>query len=98
MTGTIMLRARGQITVPKRIRTALRLQVNDPLVVEVTDDGILLRPQRLIDATQAWFWTPEWQEAEREVDADLEEGRGETYESAEAILTTLRARQKRAGV
>jgi len=95
---TVMLRARGQITIPERIRTALRLQENDPLVVEVTDDGILLRPQRMIDAAQAWFWAPEWQEAEREVDADLEAGRKEAYESAEAFLTALRARQKHADV
>jgi len=25
---------------------------------EITADGILLRPQKLIDATQAWFWEP----------------------------------------
>jgi AbrB family looped-hinge helix DNA binding protein len=93
-----MLRARGQITIPEHIRTALHLQVNDPLLVEVTDEGILLRPQRMIDAAQAWFWAPKWQEAEREVDTDLESGRSETYESAEAFLTALRARQKHADV
>jgi len=26
---------------------------------------------RVIDPDQAWYWTPEWQEGEREVDAEI---------------------------
>ncbi len=32
-------------------------------------------PKKLIDADQAWFWSREWQEGEREVDEDLRAGR-----------------------
>jgi hypothetical protein len=54
----------------------------------------LLRPQKLIDATQAWFWTPSWQQGERTADADLAAGRGETFDSGEAFLDALHARAK----
>ena len=89
MAVTTVLRARGQITIPRAIRTALHLEENDPLEIEVTGDGILLRPCKLIDASQAWFWTPEWQEGERQADEDLAAGRSERFESGEDFLRAL---------
>jgi bifunctional DNA-binding transcriptional regulator/antitoxin component of YhaV-PrlF toxin-antitoxin module len=47
------------LTLPDDTRRAALLQEGDLLEAESTDAGILLRPQKLIDATQAWFWTPE---------------------------------------
>jgi AbrB family looped-hinge helix DNA binding protein len=84
------LRAKGQITLPADIRKAVHLEEGDLLEAEITSEGILLRPQKLIEATQAWFWTPEWQEGEREVDPDLAAGRVERFESDEAFLKALR--------
>ena len=61
----------------------------------LTPEGILLRPQKLIDATQAWFWTPEWQAGEREADADKAGGKVETFGSGEEFIGSLRSRAKR---
>lgn len=88
------LRAKGQLTLPEEIRTAAHLAEGDLLDAEITEDGILLRPQKVIDATQAWFWTPEWQAGEREADADIAAGRGETFESGEEFLEALGALAK----
>jgi len=88
------LRARGQLTLPEEIRKAARLDEGDLLEAEVTDEGILLRPQKVIDATQAWFWKPQWQAGERDADADLAAGRGETFSSGEEFLVALRTRAK----
>src|SRR5438045_642433 len=45
-----------------------------------------------IDPDQAWFWTREWQEKEREVDESIARGeRGTVYESDEAFLSALEA-------
>lgn len=88
------LRAKGQLTLPEEIRSAAHLEEGDLLEAEITADGILLRPQKVIDATQAWFWTPEWQAGEREADADLVAGRGESFDSGEEFLAALRARVK----
>ena len=87
-------RAKGQLTLPEEIRAAARLEEGDLLETEITEDGILLRPQKVIDATQAWFWTPQWQQGEREADADLAAGRGETFNSGEDFLDALRGRAK----
>ena len=88
------LRAKGQLTLPEEIRAAARLEEGDLLEAEITEEGILLRPQKVIDATQAWFWTPQWQQGEREADADLAAGRAQTFNSGEDFLDALRARAK----
>lgn len=47
-----------------------------------------------IDPDQAWFWTREWQEKEREADSDLVAGRATRYESDEEFLAALDERMK----
>jgi antitoxin PrlF len=88
------LRAKGQLTLPEEIRAAARLEEGDLLDAELTDEGILLRPRKVIDATQAWFWTPEWQSSERAAEADLAAGRVDTFDSAEEFVSALRKRAK----
>lgn len=55
----------------------------------VTADGILLRPKKLIDASQAWFWSQEWQQGEREASEDIKAGRVKTSASSEVFLESL---------
>jgi AbrB family looped-hinge helix DNA binding protein len=86
------LRAKGQLTLPDEIRQAAHLEEGDLLEAELTAEGILLRPQKLIDATQAWFWSPEWQAGEREADADRAAGRLESFASEQEFTDALRAR------
>jgi AbrB family looped-hinge helix DNA binding protein len=88
------LRARGQLTLPEEVRTAAHLEEGDLLDAEITTDGILLRPQKLIDSTQAWFWSSEWQAGEREAEADRAAGRAATFGSEEEFLAALRKRAK----
>ena len=84
-----VVRGKGQITIPSEIRKAARLEEGDPVEVELVEGGILLRPMKVIDATQAWFWQPEWQAGEREAAADLAAGRSRVFESSEAMLDSL---------
>ncbi len=44
----------------------------------------------MIDATQAWFWTPEWQAGEREAEQEIASGGGTRYDSDEEFLDSLR--------
>ena len=88
MSSTI-IRGKGQLTIPSDIRQAAHLEEGDPVLVEIVADGILLRPQKMIDATQAWFWTRAWQTGEAEAEADLAAGRSDVFESSEAFLGSL---------
>ena len=53
MSATVV-RKKGTVTIPADIRKAARLAEGDLVEVEMTADGILLRPRKVIDATQAW--------------------------------------------
>lgn len=85
------LRAKGQLTLPEGIRRAARLEEGDLLDAEITDNGILLRPRKVIDPTQAWFWAPTWQAGERAGDSDRAAGRVETFDSGEQLIEELRS-------
>jgi len=85
------LRAKGQITLPEEIRSRAHLEEGDLLDAEITADGILLRPRKVIDSTQAWFWTTTWQAGEREADSDRDAGRVETFDSGDALIDALRS-------
>lgn len=43
-----------------------------------------------VPADQAWFWTPEWQAGEHEVDQYIIDGNVETFDTMEDFLRTLR--------
>ena len=47
------------------------IQEGDYVEVIVVDDTVLLTPKQLVDKSQAYFWTEEWQAAEREADEDI---------------------------
>jgi bifunctional DNA-binding transcriptional regulator/antitoxin component of YhaV-PrlF toxin-antitoxin module len=91
MTRTT-LRGKGQITLPEDIRVGAKLEEGDLFEAEITTEGILLRPQKVIDANQAWFWTPEWQAGEREAEANAAEGNGEFFASGEQLLQGIEQR------
>jgi len=89
MTKVTIVRGKGQITIPAEIREAARLEEGDAIQVEMTDEGILLRPRKTIDPTQAWFWTPSWQAGEREASEDIRAARTERYDSDREFLESL---------
>jgi AbrB family looped-hinge helix DNA binding protein len=88
---TTTVRTKGQITIPIEIRKAVHLEEGDPVEVELVEDGILLRPQKVIDATQAWFWSPEWQESIRRSAEQVAAGEAKMLEDEKAFLAALDA-------
>jgi antitoxin PrlF len=81
-----VIRDRGQVTIPSDIRRKAQLDEGDSVEVVITADGILLRPRKVVDATQAWFWTPTWQKAEREASEDIRRGSTRTYKADKDFL------------
>jgi len=78
------------MTLPHSIRERIGISEGDLLDVEVEGDVITLRPQKAIDADQAYFWTKEWQSAERDASDDIVQGRTRRFEDAAAAITYLR--------
>ncbi len=83
------VRAKGQVTIPSKIRQAVHLEEGDGVEFHVVAGGILLRPKKMVDAAQAWFWTEEWQAGEREASADIAAGRVTCYDSDDDLVAAL---------
>jgi AbrB family looped-hinge helix DNA binding protein len=83
--------AKRQLTLPREVTRKLRLNEGDDLELRIHDGRIELVPMALIPREQLWFWTPEWQEGEREADADLAAGRTKTFKNAKQAIKWLKS-------
>ncbi|MDP2939143.1 MAG: AbrB/MazE/SpoVT family DNA-binding domain-containing protein [Candidatus Omnitrophota bacterium] len=83
------IRRNFQITLPASIRKRLGLNIGDLVETTVKEGKIILIPKKTIDAEQSWFWTKEWQEAEKEADSDLKSGKVKKFKSVEDLIKNL---------
>lgn len=89
MTTYSKVTRHGQITLPASVRRKLGIEEGDLIEVIVDDDKAVLLPKKVIEKSQAYFWTKEWQEAEKEASEDIKAGRVSTFETAEELLKDL---------
>lgn len=89
--GTLAkLTSGGQVSLPKEIRRRANIQPGDFVEVELDEEGrIMLTPKKLVDASQAYFWTEERQKAERKADEDIKAGRVKRFKSATEAVKYL---------
>lgn len=85
----------GQVRIPKEVMGRLSISTGDYLDFEFIDGRLVVKPKKLIDAEQAWFWNKEWQEAEKVAEEDIKKGRmSKVFSSAEDGIAYLRKRRK----
>ena len=91
-TSTIMkISPQGQIRIPKKIMITLGIEKGDYIEVDVEERQIVLKPRKLIDPSQGWYWTKEWQKMEADVDEEIEKDQlSAKFESAEEGLKWLK--------
>lgn len=80
----------SQIALPAEMRDALRVATGDDVEFAMHANGdVTLRRWTEIPFDQAWFWTAEWQDGEREASAELAACEGTCYEDVDALLAGL---------
>jgi AbrB family looped-hinge helix DNA binding protein len=90
MPTVMKISPQGQIRIPKKVLTALKIIPGDYVEVDVEKGHAILRPRKLIDPSQGWYWSKEWQKIEAEIDEDLEKGQcSPTFSTAEEGLKWL---------
>jgi len=67
----------------------LGIEKGDYVEVDVEERQIVLKPRKLIDPLQGWYWTKEWQQMEKEADNDLATGRYRDFDNLEDLLKDL---------
>lgn len=90
MSAVMKISPQGQIRIPKKVMNELRLVPGDYIEVEVEGSNVILKPRKLIDPTQGWYWTKEWQKDERSVDQELQNDQcSPVFQTAEEGLKWL---------
>jgi len=63
-----------QITLPAALRKKFKIAVGDYVETEDAEEGIVIRPVKVIRPDQGWFYTKEWQKSEEEADEAIAKG------------------------
>jgi AbrB family looped-hinge helix DNA binding protein len=91
MSTIMKISPQGQIRLPQKIMVRLGIEKGDYIEVDVEQKQIVLKPRKLIDPLQGWFWTKNWQEMEAEVDEELEKNElSPKFKTAEEGLKWLK--------
>jgi AbrB family looped-hinge helix DNA binding protein len=80
------------VTIPQKIRKLFHMELGDIIRFIVKDDGILIQPKKLVDTTQAYFWTNQWQEDEKSASLDIKEGRVSKTKNMKDLIKKLKAK------
>ena len=90
MSTVMKISPQGQIRIPKKVMNALKIIPGDYVEVDVERGHVVLKPRKLIDPSQGWYWTEEWQKKETEVDKEIDAGRcSPEFQTAEEGLKWL---------
>ena len=91
MPPIMKISPQGQIRIPKNIMVAIGIETGDYVEVDVEQRHIVLKPRKLIDPSQSWYWTKEWQKREADVDEEIKNDHlSNKFESAEEGLKWLK--------
>jgi antitoxin MazE len=94
MMNLLKMNSNGQVTIPNKLRKKLKCKAGDYFEITADKDGIKLKPAKVIDPDQAWFWTEEWQKGEREADNDIKNGNYTTFKNMEELKKHFRKTSK----
>ena len=72
MSAIMKISPQRQVRIPKRVMQKLRIDIGDFVEVDIQENEIVLKLSKLIDPSQGWYWTKEWQKMESEVDKQIE--------------------------
>ncbi|TEB08330.1 hypothetical protein Psch_01891 [Pelotomaculum schinkii] len=86
--GNIMVQKRGVVSLGI-LKGHMPLNDGDIFQVQIENGKVILLPMKLVPAEQAWFWTKEWQEGEKEADEDIAAGRVKSFENMDDLLEDL---------
>ncbi len=77
------------VTIPKKVREIFRLEKGDFVEFVISKEGILLAPKKLVDSSQAYFWSSKWQKDEAEAEKDIKAGRVSKTKDAKELIEEL---------
>jgi AbrB family looped-hinge helix DNA binding protein len=91
MSNIMKISPQGQIRIPKKIMQTLGIDKGDYVQVDVEEGNVILKPRKLIDPSQGWYWTKEWQKMEADVDKEIDKQQlSPTFKTADKGIKWLK--------
>ena len=87
--SVVKIQKNRNITLPAWLIERFRVDPGDFVRLVETRNGVMLKPVKLVDPSQAYFWTKEWQSGEREAQEDIRRGRVRKFKSVKALMKDL---------
>lgn len=85
----VKLQKNKNITLPMWLIRRFKIAAGDFVRLQETREGILLKPGKLVDPSQAYFWTNEWQAREVEVETERRRGRVKRFRTMKELVKDL---------
>ena len=91
MTESIVrVQKNKNITLPVWLMKHFHVHAGDYVRLEETKGGVVMKPAKLVDPGQAYFWTKEWQAGEAEAQEDIRKGRVKKFKGVKSLMKDLR--------
>ncbi len=87
----VKVKNKYQIVIPEDVRKKLKVEIGDTLEIEEKNGVLVIRPVMVIEKSQAYFWTDEWQKGEKDAEAAKEKGRFRDFKKADEAIKWLRS-------
>ncbi len=87
----VKVKSKYQIVIPEAVRKKLKVEIGDTLEIEEKDNVLILRPVMVIDKSQAYFWTDEWQKGEKEAEEAKKKGKFREFKRADEAIKWLKS-------
>lgn len=87
----VKVKNKYQIVIPDDVRKKLKVEVGDRLEIEEKDGVLVMRPVMVIDKSQSYFWTEEWQKGEKEAEQAKKKGKFKDFKKTDEAVKWLRS-------
>ena len=88
--SVVKVQKNKNITLPMWVIQRFHLGAGDFMRVEEVKGDVVLKPAKLVDPAQAYFWTKEWQAGEREAEKDIRTGRVKAFKNVKELIKDLK--------
>ncbi|RPI75087.1 MAG: AbrB/MazE/SpoVT family DNA-binding domain-containing protein [Desulfobacteraceae bacterium] len=86
----VRVKKRFQITLPSGLCKQYKIVEGDFINIENKQEGMVLKPAKVIEPDQEYFYSREWQKAETEADKDIAQGKvSGPFKSAKELIKAL---------
>jgi antitoxin MazE len=87
----VKLKNKYQVVIPDIVRKKINLNIGDTLEIEEKDGEIILKPVLVIEKSQTYFWSKDWQEGEKEAEAAKKKGNFKDFVRGKEAIKWLRS-------